>query len=1571
MAIRFKCTKCSHSLQVPDEHVGRKAKCPNCGQILPVPAAAQAQPSAKPATPAKPAIPAGPSAIGPIPSLAKRRKPGKAKPKPSSKQTQGAEDQGRPPELRSAKKPVIFGVILAAVLVLVVVGWQMGWFGSKKEPTRPELRPTGRTPPGIRAPVEEKPTITVQMLRERTDRLELQMATLEQLLTVEPATPAVDQDLIGTLKALEEFSREIQGQLLVGRDLSQLLSQNRKWLYEKVLARARGLVGQYRFASAKGLLEQVLPAGAVAPKPDTGPPIPARSPRRVGRSLGGAGWQGAQQDCRGFANGELIRRGLQGELCLWVREDPEGLTVVSLDAPDALQQPRGWGQTQQQWQEKWGPAREHLSFITQLQAQAEAEQYTARAGRLYVTIRDLERRCMTFETPAQADTQLMKRLARQKADYKVYEQLRGMIARCRYGQALQLAQQRIKENPANPDNYHWLLRCYLESYNTKPLEMDSALLLGCAEKMAELSRYDLPNNLLALSLRAFALPEGLGSSTYGDFVRSRTSQLNKLAEYAERYEAVVEWMKGESRDMVLRDFEYSPFLAGEPVELLDRQGVLYTLYGRGGSPGRAALILARVKRAQQEQGLSLHMPNGWRYQLWNVYPPAGSADLDAASAASVSEPIFKPVLDLGQINVSKLPTETTIPVVNSLTVLHCQQDSDQRRGGWSLRISRSAVNAEQLEADSRPTGTPRTSGRPNATRKPAFLGAGRTSSTPRSPARDQGSEADKYIWINFTAGGRGATVDGQDQPITCLVRSRRRKIAYFSDAKGDYVLGLAGKRFYAEKTGLLQTLNEKGPNWCLALDAKAYPPELREKMDEYEQFTAPRPSPGRPSFGPGPGPPGPGPGPRPIGRPRTTPESRSARQGRFTVAEAASWLSDLAAQRSAPLGRRISAARRDRSGSALVVGRWLNWQGTIIAQLDGRIKQLGRDIFAEPMFCTVQAATDLFNSADTSYQASLQAWPTLAGEVYKETNKSRLSRLLGLKDGGSSRFGRTQGLTAIDVDKASLRAEVLLASGDSNQAIAIYTDLIGVLSLRLQQAITQDLLLRPLRGSDRPSGQSQPDLFGGDLNLSVNRRSRGASPGPPRSRGAGPGPPNLSVNRRSRGAGPGPPRSRGAGPGPPRRARRPGRSTSQDSLRLSPQEEQFFADADLLVRACAGRAAALQQVGLAAQARQSLRQGSSRVRGYLLTELTEFIQYRRSRGMPVSAQLRAIRQRWQAMSREKIGAGLSRALQAARGQAISGLSSPEVAATAPTVSTEPSKPPMSLAVWLDSGTVDRSVLEPERLMIAAQFSWIRDSIALDQTESGEPLAPAERAEQIIELAQAYQSSAEASPATAEALWQLGSFMAAMGYQAEAWDCLGQAGAIYSELAQALLSETSDSQSRSEQKQQDHSTYAFRTAALAALTEAAAIAGDDPLWAKCSAPLAAETRAKLLQLRRGWSGVLAGSEEPPAILSSSSHALRIVAELAEARAYGRPRMRFWWWHYPPELSQRQLSVGRRGPTRPGTSPARSRESSRRPKLEYSETQPKTRPGRRSQPRRRGSPQPIDPMLPPTPGSRLGI
>ena len=39
MSIEFRCSGCSKLLRTPDEAAGKKAKCPDCGTILDVPAA--------------------------------------------------------------------------------------------------------------------------------------------------------------------------------------------------------------------------------------------------------------------------------------------------------------------------------------------------------------------------------------------------------------------------------------------------------------------------------------------------------------------------------------------------------------------------------------------------------------------------------------------------------------------------------------------------------------------------------------------------------------------------------------------------------------------------------------------------------------------------------------------------------------------------------------------------------------------------------------------------------------------------------------------------------------------------------------------------------------------------------------------------------------------------------------------------------------------------------------------------------------------------------------------------------------------------------------------------------------------------------------------------------------------------------------------------------------------------------------------------------------------------------------------------------------------------------------------
>ncbi len=41
--VRFNCTSCNKKLVVPDEHIGKKGKCPSCGQTNVVPTSSPGQ----------------------------------------------------------------------------------------------------------------------------------------------------------------------------------------------------------------------------------------------------------------------------------------------------------------------------------------------------------------------------------------------------------------------------------------------------------------------------------------------------------------------------------------------------------------------------------------------------------------------------------------------------------------------------------------------------------------------------------------------------------------------------------------------------------------------------------------------------------------------------------------------------------------------------------------------------------------------------------------------------------------------------------------------------------------------------------------------------------------------------------------------------------------------------------------------------------------------------------------------------------------------------------------------------------------------------------------------------------------------------------------------------------------------------------------------------------------------------------------------------------------------------------------------------------------------------------------
>ncbi len=61
MPIEFRCTQCDKLLRTPDDTAGKRAKCPSCGTVLPIPAAA----ATPPAAPAAPPAGASPFATGP------------------------------------------------------------------------------------------------------------------------------------------------------------------------------------------------------------------------------------------------------------------------------------------------------------------------------------------------------------------------------------------------------------------------------------------------------------------------------------------------------------------------------------------------------------------------------------------------------------------------------------------------------------------------------------------------------------------------------------------------------------------------------------------------------------------------------------------------------------------------------------------------------------------------------------------------------------------------------------------------------------------------------------------------------------------------------------------------------------------------------------------------------------------------------------------------------------------------------------------------------------------------------------------------------------------------------------------------------------------------------------------------------------------------------------------------------------------------------------------------------------------------------------------------------------------
>ena len=259
---------------------------------------------------------------------------------------------------------------------------------------------------------------------------------------------------------------------------------------------------------------------------------------------------------------------------------------------------------------------------------------------------------------------------------------------------------------------------------------------------------------------------------------------------------------------------------------------------------------------------------------------------------------------------------------------------------------------------------------------------------------------------------------------------------------------------------------------------------------------------------------------------------------------------------------------------------------------------------------------------------------------------------------------------------------------------------------------------------------------------------------------------------------------------------------------------------------------------------------------------------------------------------------------------------------------------MDLASWLKGETSELAKLSAERSETIGQLNWVRVSMpidATDESESSEVPSPEQQAQKIIELLSNYQAGGQADPATAQALWELGSFMAAIGCPDEAWECLGQASSIYNQPAESLLPRGFKLESQPVQVQEKY--YTYRAAALAALAQAAAASTNGPVWPNSGNLLLGEIQAKVGQIHREWSGD-GDNDSLSAILSIAGDAVQKVRDVGLASAYEYPRMRFWWWYYPLELSQKS-PTGSELYTRQSRRSGRALASAERPKLKYKE------------------------------------
>ena len=787
--------------------------------------------------------------------------------------------------------------------------------------------------------------------------------------------------------------------------------------------------------------------------------------------------------------------------------------------------------------------------------------------------------------------------------------------------------------------------------------------------------------------------------------------------------------------------------------------------------------------------------------------------------------------------------------------------------------------------------------------------------------------------------------------ITCLVRSVRTEVAFFNDEKGAYLIGADGKRFYSDGKGMLRAEDKSGLVWNVALEDRACPRELQVQMVRYYGVSNSGSSSRGPSYG----------GP-------VRPNGGAPDKGQLTTSSAAQWLGQIAGQGSKSGGQKQRGP---------VAGRWLETDGRRIVQVGGQMLEAGPAGLSNELFYSVEDAGELLQMAKKLCDSSLESWPTLGGQVYRRINSERLERLIGQSSNKqrrttapgmsygkpsrtTSRKSRRVGQASIEPYEESERARGSFLAGDNNRTLAISGDLTAAWSLRIQQGINEDAVgaIVKVQGVGETIGSDGDDpkaLFGPDIKsqaLDKTTYITGRRPG---------------TNATKRG------------------------TDSNGGQRDLQVGERLFLDSRMLAEGCFLRAVSLGKAGLGYEARKAARHGELRVRCFFLAELQEWLRKRQGGRHTLPSELAGVEEDWQKIVEPSDSVGLQRALQAARGEAVT-VAWPEVSAKSGSAGssgkqgsgflgsllgskkiegseTRPIRAAMTLEAWLDTGNSQREKLPARQVLVSSQFDWGRAVISgtgilkgeKGKETEGEGLAlTTERAEEIIRLAGAYESSGRADAATAEALWELGSYAACVGLIEEAQDCLGQAGTAYIQLAEEAAASFNAYGYGGPDIAALREYYKNRTAALLCLAHAGAV---EELggWPDNSVLVLGEVGAKLSQLERQWSDA-AGSGTVSGVLQAASDLVESAKTSRSEVGYEYPRKRFWWWHYPFRKQQSQLASDRR--QRTGSSV--SRRAATRPPLIYD-------PGAKNQ---RG--QPImapggmpAPQFLPTPGERYGI